>query len=1010
MRRTRDRETVVDEFALLRSEFVEAIRSGRDTRVTRDGDGATFPVTMWTAKVDKAREEIDRARAALATAPSIQGHRRISSRLLPTRARAATTPSIARDGERMLCAWLEWDADVADRIVAGIYADDLTRVLRAPETVSGMPSDCHRPSSTFDAAGRAWVSYGRRDAGGATGVWASCLDGDAWCEPIRISDGRGPAFNQEVVAHRDGRVEWVWQQAVGGTFEVRRRVLDDGVLGEIRTISSMRGGDAWDPTVAAAADGRSLVAWVEYDGSSFAVHARWIDDGTLGEQLRIASGTDYGLHPHVVIGPDGDAWCAFDTVTIQGHAGSGTTRLRPTADLGTPFLESGVKEADLYARPDLLPNVEGRIRVVSFASTEGSIREAPPVGRDFDVLPWGLPRLSVDGHGAVTVAFRVLRRVPILSYYWEVALQTLGSNGWSAPATIDNSDGGLLEANPTWGSAGTLVAFTYDGRSEDEDIHPVEVGNEYGNPRLREHLGDVVWASIVRPTRVRIATHAVGPTGPATAGPPAGAGIHEGSQVEARAWRQAGRRTIERHSTTLRGQQLHVYWGDLHRHSMVSRCTAGLEPSLDDYHAFAKDVSEYDFWALTDHAEHSTAYQWSLTKKLADVFNIPGSFVTMHGFEWTSGSGHQNVIYGDVDRDAPIYSAQIADTNTPDKLWRELERQLPTYPVITIPHHPGSAMEAFDWSYYDERFMRLVEIFQACRGNYEGAHAFRRYRDAADGSGFVVDGLSMDRRFGLIASSDHGNGSSYIGVYAPRLDRATIFSALHDRRAFGATARDITIDFRIGEHFMGEEGRYRGPTEAVVGVWAYREIARVDLIRNGTILETIRRPSSVPSGQIELPLQIDWGYVNEAIDWSGSLTIDGGRIVPTDWWSPQITAVSPTRVDWHDLTLDHPSRWPQRGGIEVSVQGAPGAAIEVVTPTARWSGTLQGLGGPDGVTVRGDRGGEVRIRQGIGGLTGIGASSLERTWAIGQGEPSWYYVRVILVDGEMAWSSPIWLD
>ena len=217
------------------------------------------------------------------------------------------------------------------------------------------------------------------------------------------------------------------------------------------------------------------------------------------------------------------------------------------------------------------------------------------------------------------------------------------------------------------------------------------------------------------------------------------------------------------------GLGFHLYWGDLHRHSLVSRCTSGDEPSLEDFYRYAWDVNEYDFWAVTDHAENSTAYQWWSIQKIADLLHVPGRFVPLYGFEWTSAEhGHQNVIYGDVARGAPIFSAFAEGSTTPDGLWRGLAAH-PQFPAITIPHHPGSAMVHNDWDYHDPGFSRLVEVFQACRGNYESETCFRQYSDGTATGTFMLDGLRRGHRFGLIASSDHGHGASYVAVLARSL-------------------------------------------------------------------------------------------------------------------------------------------------------------------------------------------------------------------------------------------------
>ena len=170
---------------------------------------------------------------------------------------------------------------------------------------------------------------------------------------------------------------------------------------------------------------------------------------------------------------------------------------------------------------------------------------------------------------------------------------------------------------------------------------------------------------------------------------------------------------------------------------------------------------------MTDHAENTSAYQWWAIQKIADVLHVPGRFVPLYGFEWTSGTGHQNVVYESLERGAPIFSSTAAETSTPDQLWDHLRRS--GRPALTIPHHPGSAMVPYDWSYKDEEMLRLVEVFQACRGNYEDDGCFRQYSDGTEVGTFCSDGLRGGHRFGLIASSDHGNGASYVGAYAAEL-------------------------------------------------------------------------------------------------------------------------------------------------------------------------------------------------------------------------------------------------
>ena len=261
----------------------------------------------------------------------------------------------------------------------------------------------------------------------------------------------------------------------------------------------------------------------------------------------------------------------------------------------------------------------------------------------------------------------------------------------------------------------------------------------------------------------------------------------------------------ERHQVQADGETYHLYWGDLHRHSLVSRCTSGDEPSLEDFYRYAWDVNEYDFWAVTDHAENSTAYQWWSIQKIADLLHVPGRFVPFYGFEWTSAEQRppERHLRRRRPRRADLLRVRRGQHH-PDGLWRGLAEH-PEFPAITIPHHPGSAMVHNDWDYHDPRYSRLVEVFQACRGNYESQVCFRQYSDGTATGTFMIDGLRRGHRFGLIASSDHGHGASYVAVLARSLSRADIFDGAavpphlcgdHPRRAGRSAAGPAPHGFR----------------------------------------------------------------------------------------------------------------------------------------------------------------------------------------------------------------------
>jgi len=959
---------------------------------------------MWVDEgAGRIPEFLARADAALAVSQRLPGHQRVESTSVDVRGSAAR-PTVATgpDGQ-VLHAWLEWEPGIGDRVVA----------LRAvgngagqPETLVSDPADCFRPTAVVDRAGRSWVAYGR-SVDGAVSVRCRRYEDGRWSPEEQVSDTAHPSFNQELVAHDDGSVEICWQGRVAGRFAVFARSWQDG-WADTRQVSLGSETNVWDPAVSSLSGSGSAYAWTEYQGGSYRVVVRTRDSsGALGAARPVTSGSDYALHPALATTSDGSLWCAYDVLTVQGHGGSGPTRLRPAADLGAdPTRVQGMRAAGEFVPPELRPEVSASLRVVR-VDPDGFAAPAGELAAHLDIVPGGLPRLAADAAGGLTVAYRVHRRLPLMTYYWEVATQSLGPDGWEPPVTVRGSDGTLEEPGIAALPAGVVVAFQSDDRLE-RGLSWTEGFGGRQCPHLLEHHGEVVWHGMQRTGSIRHASvPAAGPV-PTLGDATVVAVVDSADRTESRSW--AARRTERsRYTAMVDGSELTLYWGDLHRHSLISRCTAGDEPSLEDFYRYSWDVCEYDFWAVTDHSENSTDYQWWSIQKIADLFRVDGRFVPLYGFEWTGLMGHQNVIYGDVPRGAPIFSAYAQGSDTPTGLWQSLA-QHPEHPVLTIPHHPGSAMVPYDWDYADPRYLRLAEVFQACRGNYEDDGCFRQYSDATRPGTFVLDGLRRGQRFGMIASSDHGHGASYVGAYAERLDRSAVFEALHSRRVFAATTRDLLVDFRVGGTFMGGECVLSGPREVAVYARGYGELARVDVVRNGETVTSALPDLALPADWIALPLRVEWGMSPTTTDWGGRLAIAGGEVVATTYWSPEIVAADARSVRWVAQTKSFGEPYgAQRGGIDVTLVGPGDAVATVATAQGGLTLPLAELAGrvvevPTGSASR------LRLQPGVGGLVGLGSSEHRLGWTDRTVEPAWYYARVFQTDGEMAWSSPVWVD
>jgi hypothetical protein len=1004
---TPEQRADLDRVLAFNARLADAIDSDvdvRDTLRVLDPDPLRY---MWVDEGQgRLAEVLSRAGRNLDQAPGLPGHRRSDVRPVEESARAARPSVAAAPDGSLLCCWVEWLPGEGDVLQATLLKPDGSPTHPGPTRLTTEIGDIFRPTALFAADGTAWVFFGMR-VGGRVHVYATHRDDADWSTPRPVTTFEHPCFNQEATAHADGRVELCWQGRRGGRFGVFSRICERGTWGPTTLVSEGVEANVWDPVVVACHDGGSAYAWSEYRDGSYRVALRRRDRaGRLGEPRSLTSGTDYALHPSLAVTGDGRLWCAFDVITIAGHGGSGPTQLRPADELVTGALRTYGREPGDSVPAELLPDVDATIKVVQV--DDDGVRECSDgLAEGLSVVPSGLPKLAATRDGGLVVAYRVHRQLPLMTYYWEIAAQALGPQGWRAPTTFRGSDGTLEEVSVAQGLDRVVIAAQTDARL-DRALQWTEGFGGRECPYLMEHHGSVVWHGVHGVGVVVLAEIDSAGAAPSTLGSgEAPAAVHADRRCESRRWVGA-RSPSERYTARLDdGREYTLYWGDLHRHSLVSRCTAGDEPSLEDFYRYAWDVCEYDFWAVTDHSENSSDYQWWTIQKIADLFHIPGCFVPLYGFEWTSpDTGHQNVIFGDVERGAPIFSAFAEGSTTPTGLWEGLASH-PDYPAITIPHHPGAAMVHNDWDYHDPRFSRLVEIFQACRGNYEAPGAFRQYADATREGTFVIDGLRRGHRFGLIASSDHGHGAGYVGAFAQRLTRGSVFEALHSRRTFAATTRGLVLDVRMGDAFLGEEVTAER-RELAIHAEGYTDLARVDVVRNGEVVYVAGPDLDLPSGWLAVPLRLEWGESDRTTVWDGELTVRGGHIVQTPYWSPEIVLAEPHRVAWkhHARSFGDPYG-SQRGGIELTVTGPPDAVVTVASAGRRIQVPLAQLQRPERRELPGQPG-RFFIQHGVGGLSSMRTETIDVTWVDESEEAAFYYVRVFQVDGEMAWSSPIW--
>lgn len=287
-------------------------------------------------------------------------------------------------------------------------------------------------------------------------------------------------------------------------------------------------------------------------------------------------------------------------------------------------------------------------------------------------------------------------------------------------------------------------------------------------------------------------------------------------------------------------EKYRLLFGDLHRHTDISRCGLGSDGTLVDAYRYALDVVELDFLCISDHdqdlggwrfeqpAPTMPGYAWWRSQKFADMYSLPGRFVALYGYErgrlFTESGGHKNVIY--ARRGYPI-STQIDLAS----FFLDLKDR----DVMVIPHQLADREAATDWTKWNEPFERVAEIYQA-RGSYEYSGApLARPRQFLDGNS-LWDAYRQGVRVGIVASSDHGSThNAYSGVYVKNFTRAGILEALRQRRTFGAT-EVVYLNITIGDRAMGQELSLDSAPNLEISAYGAEPLARIEIVKNNCIV------------------------------------------------------------------------------------------------------------------------------------------------------------------------------
>jgi hypothetical protein len=218
---------------------------------------------------------------------------------------------------------------------------------------------------------------------------------------------------------------------------------------------------------------------------------------------------------------------------------------------------------------------------------------------------------------------------------------------------------------------------------------------------------------------------------------------------------------------------------------------------------------------------------------------------------------------------------------------------------------------------------------------------------------------------------------------------------------------------------MGGEPDWEGPRPLRVHACGYAELARVDILRDGRVVHVVRGEPPLPPGHRRVDLRVEWGQADTTTRWDGRLSVEDGTLVLPDYVGPEVVAHGEHAVAWQHTTHSFGEPYgAQRGGVEVSVCGPDDAQVWIACAGRSVRIGLAALadrlaGGP---FVPGDGEapglpGVLAMQPAVGALLGLGTRELDVSFHDDEvlTGSCFYYARAFQVDGELAWSSPLWV-
>lgn len=348
-----------------------------------------------------------------------------------------------------------------------------------------------------------------------------------------------------------------------------------------------------------------------------------------------------------------------------------------------------------------------------------------------------------------------------------------------------------------------------------------------------------------------------------------------------------------------------LFWGDMH--GQVKHAE-----KLSEYFQFARDVSAIHFASHQRNDHEISNLDWLETIQVVKRFNAPSKFIVFLGYEWSGEpavGGDHNIIFLNDDQSIRRSGHEMiddkSDNDTDLHHIQDVYTEFYDKNVLIIPHVGGRPANL---AFHEPKLEPVIEV-HSTHGTFEW---------------FLTEALNRGYQVGFIAGSDDYKlrlGGAYPGigdrrfvrggltaVYAPQLTRKDLFEAIKARRCYGTTGARIIIKTWSGLYQMGDEYATSDPPTIEVTVCGTAPLDSVELFRGLLKIYDLPLVTEVkPSDRI----QIQWEGASRkssysGVLWEGTITVAPGTIgsptfMPIDR-GDEFFHIHEQSISWHTFT------------------------------------------------------------------------------------------------------------